>query len=270
MNKKIFVLAVAILLSFAFIIGCKKESSMSNTSYSSNTSNSTEPNILLKTEDTYGEILDSMGIIHNQALEYAFIKIRNENLFIGLTDSAEIISLISDLTAEYLNERFAYIPYTYSSGFKDSILNAVFNNPNPSSSFSTIFNQKMAELMNVYNTADNPNEYKSFAISFLEDNINLIPENEQSTFKAAILVSYNSWEYWNANMITWINEYDHQNGLPPVARRFDVRECGKADIEGVIGGAIGGLAGGLAGVCLGAAFGGPIGSGVNAILQCFW
>lgn len=214
-----------------------------------------------------------MGIIHNQALEYIFNKIKEENLFKDLTDSAEAISLVSDLTAEYLNSHFAYIPYTYSTDFKVSILNIVLNNPNPSSSFSTIFNQKMVELMNVYNTADNPKNYKSFAISYLEENINLIPDNEQSTFKAAILVSYNSLEYWNTNMITWINEYNHQNGLPTVAGKgkFDANACGKADIEGVISGAIGGaIGGGLLGVCLGAAFGGPISSGVNAVLQNRW
>ena len=70
MNKKILIFTTAILLTIALIFGCKKESSISNTS------NSTGQNIALRTEDTYGRILDSMGIIHNQALEYTFIKIK--------------------------------------------------------------------------------------------------------------------------------------------------------------------------------------------------
>ncbi len=266
MNRKILVLTTAILLTTAFILGCKKESTTSNAS------NPTEETIALGIDNnTYDRILDSIGIIHNQALEYTFNKIRNENLFNGLTDSAEVIALVSDLTAEYLNAYFAYIPYTYSDGFKDSISNIVFNDPNPASNYSNIFNQKMAELMNAYNTANNTSQYKRFAISFLEQNINLIPQAEQSAFKAAILVSYNSWEYWDSFIGDWINEYRRQNGLPPLAfRNFDARACGRADIEGVIGGAIGGIGGGLVGVCLGAAFGGPIGSGVNAVFQFIW
>jgi len=260
MKNKSLLLASALLL-FALVIGCKKENNISNTS------TPTGQNVAIESQDYCSMVHDDIGIIHNQALAYAFDKIQEDNLFAGLTDTPAIVALMTSLTTEYLN---SYFNYTYTSQFTTPIVNIVMTNPYPTASFSGVFNQKMAVMMAEYYAADNVEEYKEFALEFLDDNIDLIPENEQVAFRSAVLVSFNSWEYWEENMITWINEYNSQNNLPPVSGKFDARACGRADIEGVVGGAIGGLGGGLVGVCLGAAFGGPIGSGVNAIFQCIW
>jgi hypothetical protein len=260
MKNKSLLLASALLL-FTFVIGCKKENNLSNTS------TPTGQNVALGSGDYCSMIHDDIGIIHNQALAYAFEKIQDENLFEGVTDTPQVIALMTQLTTEYLN---SYFDYTYTEEFTSEVVNTVMTNPYPTSSFSDVFNQKMATMMAEYYAAENVDEYRDFAVAFLDDNIDLIPENEQVAFRSAVLVSFNSWEYWEENMLTWINEYNRQNDLPPVSGKFDARACGKADIEGVVGGAIGGIGGGLVGVCLGAAFGGPIGSGVNAVFQCFW
>lgn len=260
MRIKSLVFASA-LLCIAIAIGCKKEKSVSNTP------TPTQQNVATEEEDYCSMVHDDIGTIHNQALAYAFTKIHNDNLFVGVTDTPEVVALMTQLTTEYLND---YFNYTYSASFTNAIVNIVVYNPNQSANYSAVFNNKMGILMTHYDAAASPAEYKQYALQFLDDNIAQIPASEQVAFRSAVLVSFNSWEYWDANMITWINEYNSQNNLPPVQGRFDARACGKADIEGVVGGAIGGLGGGLVGVCLGAAFGGPIGSGVNAVFQCIW
>jgi hypothetical protein len=248
MKKSILKFSTTILLLIVILAGCKKEK------IDSQISKSSAVTCFYKTQQPYEMIVDSIGVIHNQGLEYAFNKIKDQELFKGMSDSTNVMSLIAQLTTEYLNARFVNVPLTYSTGFTDTIFSGMSNNLYQPTNYSNIFKQKMNELTSTFDTINNINDYKSFAISFLASNIDSIPANEQITFKMAVIVSYNSLEYWDNNFASWNDEFKKQTGVEgPSYSKINVRNCGKADIQGCIEGAIGGaLSGGLVGACLGA------------------
>ncbi len=213
-------------------------------------------------------IVDSIGVIHNQGLEYAFNKIKDQELFKGMSDSTNVISLIAQLATEYLNARFINIPLSYSNGFRDSIISGMSNNLYQPINYSNTFKLKMNELTNTFDTINNINDYKTFAISFLANNLDSIPANEQITFKMAVIVSYNSLEYWDNNFASWNDEFKKQTGIEgPSYSKINVRNCAKDDIKGCIEGAIGGaIGGGLVGACLGA----PLSAIGSSLKSAIW
>ena len=48
------------------------------------------------------------------------------------------------------------------------------------------------------------------------------------TGKATLETEVPTWEYWNDNLLAWINEYNEQNDLPEVSYAVNPRNVGKS------------------------------------------
>ncbi len=228
--RKIAFYSTFILITGIFTLyGCKKD--LENISNPQKFS--------FRESSRFEAILDSIGVIHNQALSFSLDKIKAQNLFADL-DSSQAIELVPSLANEYLNNYFSPIPFTYDSTFTDSIWYSIlFSSQDPTHNYSLTYQEKITEFLSAYDTSTSPDSFKDYALFFLETTIDSIPVEEQTIFKAAILITFNSFEYWNDNLQSWLNEYTDQNNLTPVALRlFDVKKCGKADLIGAIKGGI--------------------------------
>jgi len=247
-----------LLIGISSFLGCKKD--LDNISGPHKFS--------FRESGRFNDILDSIGIIHNQALSFSLDKITTQNLFAGL-DSSQAIGLVSDLTSEYLNSYLASVPFYYDSTLTDSILYSVLFSPgDPVTELSLTYQERIAEFLSVLDTSTSPHDFSSYASFFLASTLDSIPVEEQAIFKASILVTHNSFEYWHAHHQDWLNEYADQNNLNPAALpAFDVTSCVEADEDGAITGAIGGIRGGIRSIITRALWGAVIGSGVNAINQ---
>ncbi len=259
MKKITFFSMCILLIGISTFFGCKKE-----------LDNISGPHKFSFRESArFNDILDSIGIIHNQALSFSLDKITTQNLFAGL-DSAQAIGLVSDLTSEYLNSYLASVPFYYDSTLTDSILYSVlFSSGDPVTEFSSIYQERIAEFLSVLDTSTSPHDFSSYASFFLASTLDSIPAGEQAIYKASILIAHNSFEYWANYQQDWLNEYADQNNLNPAALpAFDVGSCVDADKDGAITGGIDGIRrGGLRNIITRALWGAVVGSGINAINQ---
>ncbi len=260
--KKIILIALCAIIATS----CSK--------YSSN-QNGLENNTTKVTRTLYSneQLLNNIGFIHNQIMEFAFNKIKNEQLFNTLNSESEAITFSINATHQFMLSQNIIDPSETSvnqllSAYDNNL--AILENQNPT------YVNAVNQILNLVETyTGSPSQFNQDATNMFNTNIASITNSvEQNSYRATYLVAVASYEYWFNNLDKWNDEYYDQTGSrkakPPTAG-----EVGRADAGGAITGGIRGAifgtwfgvgVGNLAGGILGASYGAAIASLTKAVL----
>ncbi|MBP6623529.1 MAG: hypothetical protein KA198_00065 [Chitinophagaceae bacterium] len=257
-----------ILIAFCAIIAtsCSK--------YSSN-QNGLDSNIKKTTRTTYSneQLLNNIGMIHNQIMEFAFNKIKNEHLFNTFNSESDAITFSTNATHQFMLSQNIVDP---SITTVNQLLAAYDNNLGMPENQNQTYTNAVNQILNLVETyTGSPSQFNQDATILFNSNFaNISDPIEQNSYRATYLVAVSSYQYWFNNLDKWNDEYYDQTGSrkakPPTAG-----EVGKADAVGAAiwgySGAVSGTfiipgIGSLAGGILGASYGAAICSLTKAIV----
>jgi len=257
--KKNLLAISSILLMFTLLISCKKENN-----------NNANKKSLTKQSMT-------IGVIHNDALEYCYDFLQTQNDLHELTQE-EKMSIIKEKTIEYLVDNNPYglnqstieqfcsnSPFTISSGI------TYFNtdqNQRISNLLSNYSGTKQELIENVFEAIDNSDNLIELQneLNVISQQITSLSQQDQDEINSYISVAENSWNYWfeDDGIDNWINILVNQSNMR-TSRPDIAKEVIKGDIEGAINGALAGAGFAGVGALAGAMIGAPLWSGWSAL-----
>lgn len=209
-------------------------------------------------------ILEEIGDVHNNSMEYGYSEIEEHNLFMGIKQE-EVGSVIRKITSDY------YSVYINNLGFDtntDNVNSFLLELRDETPLFSDELQLIMNDYKSLFYVTNNPEEFRIITTQFYESKLqNLSCASDKTAFKAGILVGINSFDYWYHNLDKWENLYKKQNPVTAGKKIGDIdyRDVALADgIGAVTGGVKGAIAGTIFATPVGGVIGGIFGAGVGA------
>jgi hypothetical protein len=146
--------------------------------------------------------LDNIGIIHNQAMEYAFQQLQQENLS-NLTETQ-----IHQLTASYISifytNRYGQTIQFNQNDLYNEILNKGVTPPSPSTlSISSQLLGVVNSILDLVDQTQSPVTFENEVNFIVNQNINQLQQNEQLYLIAFQNLVIASFEYWTQNSGAW-------------------------------------------------------------------
>lgn len=246
--KKILALLALMFISAAFFIACEK-----NVTETSNNENATVNNAT-----KFANPYNTVGIKHNQGLDYVFNELSNTDLN-GLSKQ-EVIDIVKKSCESYDKSICLSITdITTANAIVDAMITndmftdnnnftSLVNNAKNITSEQAKYLSKVAFLMGNKMT----NEEMTTAVEKIENEVNTVIINREEKNKILIVtaVAKNSYCYWNTNADKWVKMFDSKTKGASISGSD---ACGAAVGVGVgtvivpgagsVGGAIGGAFG---------------------------
>jgi len=268
--KKIKIIALCVLafitIASTVFVSCKKNKtqivgSLSGNHYYRNFQRSGTP-------VAFESLLTSIGIIHNEAMEYAYNYFKTNNIF-ATHNSMQQVSLMRKLVANFYKDYMVSRSIDVEEAELESFLNnqpTILNNGEISVSLSEGFDS----LANLMNNAKSVSNYESNAMALMSAiQPNLSSDQEEIAWEASVRVAISSFAYWTKNLSKWEKEYTLQTGVTTTLNlERNVPGTGRADAHGAITGGIrGAVSGTLFGSPVGGLAGGIFGAAVGASIS---
>lgn len=252
---------------FLFTFSCNNDQISDANKLSENTEFITSNN--KHSEDipqVYQDLLDNIGDVHNQSMEYAFNKFKSEQTFLNHS-SSEYNSILQNTVKDFYTN---YLTLKGESIDADKTLDFIQNIGNyPTDNISTTLSQAIEFQSNTMKMSTSPAEFQVLALDQLASTLPLLDEKEQIVFTAFTSVAIASFNYWTNNMDKWENEYSTQTQQAITSdKKKTIPGTGRADAQGAITGGINGaISGTVVGTPVGGLVAGIFGAAVGASIS---
>ena len=220
---------------------------------------------------------ETIGLIHNEVLNYIYIKFREDNE-IREKSYEELAELVKIYTFEYIqdNNILSELNSDEISIFLSSVDIDEYKNELTLENFTAEITDE--GYRDVITKMYHHFEMESFSniaelSSYLNDILdNAVNEDFYEDLSVVASVCRNSYIYWDANYQNWIDLFDENTEDPENPEEpsicygwVEVYKLLKGDFKGAVSGASAGLAFAGVGAAAGALIGAPVGSGLAGI-----